>query len=108
MKSKVFLSLILVLCIMMLFITSYASEPKMGGVLKVVLDADPPTLDPHASTTTLVFVVGYHMFEGLYSLDESLNPIPMLAAGLPEISENTLVYTIKLMPRQKKEDRLLF
>jgi peptide/nickel transport system substrate-binding protein len=46
MKSKVFLSLILVLCIMMLFITSYASEPKMGGVLKVVFDADPPTLDP--------------------------------------------------------------
>ena len=93
---------------MMLFVPSSAAEPKTGGVLKVVLDADPPTLDPHASTTTLVFVVGYHMFEGLYSLDESLNPIPMLAAGLPEISENTLVYTIKLMPRQKKEDRLLF
>jgi len=88
MKSKVFLSLILALCIMMLFITSYASKPKMGGVLKVVLDADPPTLDPHASTTTLVFVVGYHMFEGLYSLDESLKPIPMLAADLPEISED--------------------
>jgi len=35
-----------------------------------------------------VFVVGYHMFEGLYSLDESLNPIPMLAADLPEISED--------------------
>jgi peptide/nickel transport system substrate-binding protein len=42
MKSKVFLGLILTLCIMMLFITSSAAEPKMGGVLKVVLDADPP------------------------------------------------------------------
>ena len=90
MKSKVFLVLILALCIMMLFITSSvaAAEPKMGGVLKVVLDADPPTLDPHASSTTLVFVVGYHMFEGLYSLDENLNPIPMLAADLPEIRDD--------------------
>ena len=51
---------------MMLFVTFSTAEVKMGGVLKVVLDADPPTLDPHASTTTLVFVVGYHMFEGLY------------------------------------------
>ncbi len=36
MKSKVFLSLILTLCIAMLFITSSvaaAAEPKMGGVL---------------------------------------------------------------------------
>ena len=94
MKSKVCLVLILSLCIIMLFVTSSAAGPKMGGVLKVVLDADPPTLDPHASSTTLVFVVGYHMFEGLYSLDENLNPIPMLAADLPEISEDKLVYTI--------------
>lgn len=101
MKSKVFLSLILTLCIMMLFVTFSAAEAKMGGVLKVVLDADPPTLDPHTSTTTLVFAVGYHMFEGLYSLDESLNPIPMLAADLPEISNDKLVYTIKLRPGLK-------
>jgi peptide/nickel transport system substrate-binding protein len=86
---------------MMLFTTFSAAEAKTGGVLKVVLDADPPTLDPHASTTTLVFVVGYHMFEGLYSLDKNLNPIPMLAADLPEISEDKLVYTIKLRPDLK-------
>jgi peptide/nickel transport system substrate-binding protein len=28
------------------------------------------------------------MFEGLYSLDENLNPIPMLAADLPEIRDD--------------------
>jgi len=32
MKSKVFLVLILTLCIMMLFVTSSAAEAKMGGV----------------------------------------------------------------------------
>jgi hypothetical protein len=36
MKSKVFLGLILTLCIMMLFTTSSATEPKMGGALKLV------------------------------------------------------------------------
>lgn len=73
-----------------------AESGKMGGTLKVVIDADPPTIDPHASSTTLAFVVGYHMFEGLYSLDESLKPIPMLAVDLPKISSDKLVYTFSL------------
>lgn len=73
-----------------------ASEPQKGGILKVVIDADPPTIDPHSSTTTLAFVVGYHIFEGLYTLDEEFKPIPMLAQDLPEISEDNLTYTIKL------------
>ena len=101
MKSKILLGLILVMCIMMLVVTFSAAEPKMGGVLKVVIDADPPTLDPHCSSTTLTTVVGYHMFEGLFTLDETLNPIPMLAADLPEISDDKLVYTIKLRPGLK-------
>jgi len=101
MKSKVFLGLILIMCIMTLVITSYAAETKMGGVLKVVIDAEPPTIDPHATSTNLAFQVGYHVFEGLYSLDESLDPIPMLAADLPEISGDKLVYTIKLRPGLK-------
>jgi len=101
MKNRVFFGVILALSIMMLLFTSYAAEPKMGGVLKVVLDADPPTLDPHSSTTTLVFVTGYHMFEGLYALDDNTNPIPMLAVDLPEISTDKLVYTFKLRPGLK-------
>ena len=72
------------------------SGPQKGGILQVVIDADPPTIDPHSSTTTLTFVVGYHIFEGLYTLDESFKPIPMLAASLPTISPDSLTYTIKL------------
>jgi peptide/nickel transport system substrate-binding protein len=101
MKSKILLGLILTMCIMMLVVTFSAAEAKMGGVLKVVIDADPPTIDPHCSSTTLTTVVGYHIFEGLFTLDETLNPIPMLAADLPEISEDKLVYTIKLRPGLK-------
>lgn len=70
--------------------------PKKGGILQVVIDAEPPTIDPHSSTTTLTFVVGYHVFEGLYTLDEEFKPIPMLAQDLPKISEDNLTYIIKL------------
>lgn len=41
------------------------------------------------------------MFEGLYSLDESQHPMPMLATIFPEISDDNLVYTIKLRPGLK-------
>ena len=75
--------------------------PQHGGVLRVVLDADPPTIDPHASNTTLTFVVGYHMFEGLYTLDNGLDPIPMLAADFPKYSEDFRTYTISLRPGLK-------
>ncbi|NLT95685.1 MAG: ABC transporter substrate-binding protein [Clostridia bacterium] len=73
-----------------------SSAPKKGGTLEVVIDADPPTIDPHSSTTTLTFVVGYHIFEGLYTLDEEFKPISMLAQDLPQISEDNLTYTISL------------
>lgn len=91
------LSLFFVVSIFCMFsMVNTAESGKMGGTLKVVIDADPPTIDPHASSTTLAFVVGYHMFEGLYSLDKSLKPIPMLAVDLPKLSSDKLVYTFAL------------
>jgi peptide/nickel transport system substrate-binding protein len=72
------------------------TDPVFGGTLKLVIDAEPPTIDMHASTTTLVYHVGWHIFEQLYTLDEEFDIIPMLAAGMPEISTDKLTYTIKL------------
>ncbi|MDN5323575.1 MAG: peptide/nickel transport system substrate-binding protein [Clostridia bacterium] len=117
MKNKKVISLLVVLMILLMVITACGGQtkkdepqkegdakkeevkvsgPKMGGVLQVVIDADPPTIDPHASSTTLTFVVGYHIFEGLYTLDEQLKPIPMLAEDFPKISNDALTYTFKL------------
>lgn len=72
------------------------AAPVEGGTLKVIIDAEPPTIDMHISTTTLVYNVGWHIFEQLYTLDEHFDVVPMLAADLPEISEDKLTYTIKL------------
>ncbi len=71
-------------------------DAEYGGTLEVVIDAEPPTIDMHVSTTTLVYNVGWHIFEQLYTLDEEFDVIPMLAADMPEISEDKLTYSIKL------------
>jgi peptide/nickel transport system substrate-binding protein len=53
-------------------------QPKKGGVLRVALDSEPPSLDIHTSTATVVYMIGWHMAEQLFTFDESYNVIPML------------------------------
>jgi peptide/nickel transport system substrate-binding protein len=70
--------------------------PKKGGVLRVAVLGDPPTLDSHWTTANFVEVITQHIYEGLYTLDQSYQPIPDLAETLPQVSADGLVYTIKL------------
>jgi peptide/nickel transport system substrate-binding protein len=69
---------------------------KKGGVLKIGNLGEPPSLDPHWGTQTITEVLSNHIYEGLYSLDASYRPIPMLAESLPQVSSDGLTYTIKL------------
>jgi len=73
-----------------------APTPKKGGVLRVAVLGDPPTLDSHWTTANFVEVITQHIYEGLYTLDQSYQPIPDLAEGLPQASADGLTYTIKL------------
>src|SRR5919197_1244965 len=73
-----------------------ADAQKKGGVLKIGNLGEPPSLDPHWGTQTITEVLTNHVFEGLYSLDEKYQPIPMLADGMPSVSKDGLTYTIKL------------
>jgi peptide/nickel transport system substrate-binding protein len=70
--------------------------PKKGGVLKVALNASPPTLDYQSTTTGLTKKVAWHIYEGLFTLDKDYKVIPMLAESLPEISPDGTTFTIKL------------
>jgi peptide/nickel transport system substrate-binding protein len=69
---------------------------KKGGVLKIGNLGEPPSLDPHWGTQTITEVLTNHIYEGLYSLDASYRPTPMLAESLPQVSPDGLTYTIKL------------
>ncbi len=73
-----------------------ADQPRKGGVLKIGNLGEPPSLDPHWGTQTITEVLANHLYEGLYSLDASYRPIPMLADGMPQVSPDGLTYTIKL------------
>jgi peptide/nickel transport system substrate-binding protein len=75
---------------------SDAHAQKKGGVLKIGNLGEPPSLDPHWGTQTITEVLTNHIYEGLYSLDASYRPIPMLAESLPQVSPDGLTYTIKL------------
>ena len=59
------------------------------------MQGEPPTLDPHWTTAVNTEVIGGHIFEGLYTLDDSNQPIPMLAES-HTVSRDGLTYTFKL------------
>jgi peptide/nickel transport system substrate-binding protein len=58
--------------------------------------AEPQTLDPMASTADLVGTIMQHVYEPLYTYDANWNVAPMLADGLPKVSDDGLTHTIAL------------
>ena len=78
------LSLLLVASLVVLTaLEARAQTPRKGGVLRVAVLGEPPTLDAHWTTANITEVLTHHIYEGLYTLDESYQPIPMLAEELP-------------------------
>lgn len=74
-----------------------AMAQERGGVVNVAMVGDePPTLDPMVSTGDLVGMVTQHFFETLYTFDKSWKVTPLLAAAMPDLSEDGKVYTIRL------------
>ncbi|MDX8493233.1 ABC transporter substrate-binding protein [Mesorhizobium sp. VK22B] len=80
------------------------AEPAKGGVIDVATIGEPPTLDPMASTADLVGIVTQHIYETLYTFDKDWGITPLLAADMPQISPDGLVYTIKLRTGVKFHD----
>ena len=69
--------------------------PRTGGVLKVALNTEPPSLDLQWSTSLTTQQIGWHLYETLYTLDRQYNPIPLLAEG-HTVSDDGRQYTIRL------------
>lgn len=66
------------------------------GVLTVATIGEPPTLDVMQTATDIVLTIDQHIFETLYTYDAEWKSVPLLAAGMPKISEDGLTYTIPL------------
>lgn len=72
-----------------------AGEPTRGGALRVALIGEPPTLDIHQTTATIVSLVTWHIYEPLFTWDETFQILPMLAES-HEVSADGLTNTVVL------------
>jgi len=70
-------------------------QPRSGGTIRFMLEAEPPTLDPHFSTSTVTSTVGMHWLETLFTLGSKYEIIPDLAESYT-LSDDLKVYNIKL------------
>lgn len=76
--------------------SSLALAQASEGVLTVATIGEPPTLDVMQTPTDIVLTIDQHIFETLYTYDAQWKSVPLLAAGMPELSEDGLTYRIPL------------
>jgi peptide/nickel transport system substrate-binding protein len=70
-------------------------QPRFGGVVKVAMIGEPPSLDPHWTIADPTKQIMWHVFETLYTVDKDWSPIPYLAEG-HTVSNGGRQYTITL------------
>jgi peptide/nickel transport system substrate-binding protein len=75
--------------------TDETEEGTKGGTLKIAMVGEPPTLDIHQTTGTIVSLIGWNISEPLFAWDENYKIIPMLAESL-DTSSDGLTITLKL------------
>lgn len=74
-----------------------AASPAIAeGTIDVAIIGEPDTFDPMISTKDVVSIVTQHFVETLYTFDESWSVVPLLAAAMPQISDDGLTYVIPL------------
>lgn len=72
-----------------------AAQPKKGGILKVAIMSELPSLDPMFTTATITRNVSSHMFEGLFGNDMKFEPQLDLAESY-EMARDGKTATFKL------------
>ena len=70
-------------------------EGQVGGTLEVALIGEPPTLDIHQTTATIVALNAWHIYEPLFTWDEDFQVTPELAES-HEVSDDGMTNTITL------------
>ena len=73
-------------------------QPQRGGRLELVALNDLATLDNTQALDLDYNMVAGALYEGLYHFDPQGELEPGLADGLPEVSEDGLVYTFRIKP----------
>lgn len=72
------------------------AQAATDGILTIATIGEPPTLDAMQTPTDIVLTIDQHIFETLYTYDAQWKSVPLLAAGMPDVSEDGLTYRIAL------------
>jgi peptide/nickel transport system substrate-binding protein len=95
-RPRLFASLAVLAAVALTAVAPVESQtPRKGGVLRVGMIGEPPTLDAHATTATITREITINVYEGLYALDARHQPVPLLAEG-HDVADAGKRYTIRL------------
>ena len=83
--------------------TGVSKAPAADQVLRLRIQGEPKTIDPHLTNQASEISLTRALFSGLFTYDEDLSVVPNLAVEMPSIanggiSEDGLTYTIKINP----------
>ena len=70
-------------------------KPQLGGTIRVGLDADLTTMDPHLSTAAVDRQVYQSIYEPLVRLDKDLKIQPGLAESWEQLEPTTIVFKLQ-------------
>ena len=96
-------SLLSAVCAVSLAAAATLPSGSQARGITVAVGSSFTTLDPYQATDLLSRTVAKSFYEGLYSFDKNLKPVPQLAESY-EVSEDGLVYTFKLRDGVKFHD----
>lgn len=87
---------------LLMAVVGAAQEPEPGGTLRVGLQGDVTTMDPHMSTSAVDRDVYYQLYNTLVALDANLNILPELAESWE--APDPLAYVFRLRKGVKFHD----
>jgi peptide/nickel transport system substrate-binding protein len=70
-------------------------DDRYGGTLNVAIEADPPTIDVMPTTAQVVGFFGWHIWEGLFTWNDEMEPVPQLIES-HEVTDDGLTNTLVL------------
>src|SRR5437762_10985479 len=88
-------ALAIVLALVAPAVAQQPEQPRAGGVFRVAMIGEPPTLDLHTTTAVIVQQITWHIYETLFTYDRQYNAVPMLA-DTHTVTDNGRTYLVKL------------
>ena len=96
MRKSLLTACLVALAVLFAAVPARTADQKKGGILKIATIGEPPTLDPTSTTADVVGMITQHYYETLYAFGHGFAVKPLLAAAMPDITNEGKTYSIPL------------